>query len=449
MPNLTLQICQNQRWEDALTLEFPSPELGPGGPIKASYHTAYAAASLNRETDASLPCSLTFPPSLFDVQTRNSWFNWVDDIRPAGASERYWVNTLGLGHLRESQRAFSLLQQGTIAPIGNLRIKEALPQRLTVSELRVMRFATAQVVERDGDFLAYAQAMGAAAGGATGAGGDAPKFLLRVSPQDEVWIDTYQDDFNQSDAHYLVKFPRNKRTADDCDILRAEFHYYHELQYLGINTINTDGMRLIEGERYPSLWLPRFDREIFPQGQTQVYGVESIYAIAEKPPASALNHFDVIRQIVDKLGVYPHFDRGGFIREWVRRDFLNVVFGNTDNHGRNHAFLKTPTALALSPIYDFAPMKVDSEGVMRSITWGSPFEEGANFNWRQICAVVAEKHSADTDELRLFGDLQQLAAKLAGLRARLDNRGVPKRILDYPSLHFATLEQKLKQWGLV
>ncbi|MDZ7925548.1 MAG: hypothetical protein U5M23_16200 [Marinagarivorans sp.] len=71
-----------------------------------------------------------------------------------------------------------------------------------------MRFSVQQVVERDSDFLSYAQAMGASAGGATGAGGEAPKFLLRVNsqhvnPLDEVWIDTYQDDFNQPDHHYL------------------------------------------------------------------------------------------------------------------------------------------------------------------------------------------------------------------------------------------------------
>lgn len=417
--------------------------------MKASYDTSYAAACLNREVDASLACSLTFPPSLFDVQTRNSWFSWIDDIRPAGASERYWADHLNLGHLTASQRVYDLLWQGTIAPIGNLRIKEALPERPPGSKLNEMRFTVAQVAERDGDFLSYAQTMGAAVGGATGAGGEAPKFLLRVSPQEEVWIDTYQDDFSQTDAHYLVKFPRNKRTADDCDILRAEFYYYHELQGLGINTIHTAGMRLIEGERYPSLWLPRFDREISPQGQVQVFGVESIYAITERPAASALNHFDVIRQVVNKLGTYPQFDSGGFIGEWLRRDFLNVVFGNADNHGRNHAFLKTPTVLALSPIYDFAPMKADPEGIMRSITWGSPFEEGAHFNWRQICAEVAAVYSAETDERKLFGDLQQLAAKLVGMRARLEHRGVPKRILDYPSLHFATLEQKLEQWELI
>lgn len=56
-----------------------------------------------------------------------------------------------------------------------------------------------------------------------------------------------------------MKFPRGQRTTIDNDILRAEYHFYHELAALGVATIDTQGMRLIEGERYPSLWLPRFD----------------------------------------------------------------------------------------------------------------------------------------------------------------------------------------------
>ena len=58
----------------------------------------------------------------------------------------------------------------------------------------------------------------------------------------------------------VVKFPRGKRLADDQDILRAEYCYYQELAALGIPTIDTNAMRLVEGARFPSLWLPRFDR---------------------------------------------------------------------------------------------------------------------------------------------------------------------------------------------
>jgi len=449
MQILTLQICLNQQWHDALILEFPNAEQGFKGAISASYTREYALACINNPTEPLFACSLNFPPDLFQTYRQSTWFSWLDDIRPAGSSERYWAQQLGVSHLTESQRAFTLLQHGTIAPIGHCRIKEALPARVGGSQLEAMRFSLDQVAERDSDFLNYAQAMGAASGGATGAGGEAPKFLLRLTPQDEVWIDTYQDDFEKADAHYLVKFPRNKRTQDDCDILRAEFYYYHELSALGVNAIATQGMRLIEGKRYPSLWLPRFDREFNAQGQLMLHGMESVYSVLSKPPATAMRHLDVVAQIVTKFAKFPNFDAQQFVREWLIRDFLNVVFGNTDNHGRNSAFLKTQTSLALSPVFDFAPMKADPEGSMRTITWGPPLEEGGNFNWQAITQNLEQTVPDAANADSLLREIQQMAHKLVGLQARLAERGVPRRILEYPAIQMAALDKKLEQWGLL
>ncbi|MCG2937648.1 type II toxin-antitoxin system HipA family toxin, partial [Escherichia coli] len=79
-------------------------------------------------------------------------------------------------------------------------------------------FTVADVADRNIDFLEYAQQMGAISGGATGAGGEAPKLLIRVSPEQQLWIDTYQQNFEQPDQYYLVKFPRNNRSEIDCNI---------------------------------------------------------------------------------------------------------------------------------------------------------------------------------------------------------------------------------------
>ncbi|MDO9777454.1 type II toxin-antitoxin system HipA family toxin, partial [Glaesserella parasuis] len=89
-------------------------------------------------------------------------------------------------------------------------------------------FEIDDVINRQADFLEYANQRGAMAGGATGAGGEAPKLLLRQTATQQVWIDNLQQG-DAADDFYLVKFPRGKRSAIDCDILRAEFHYYHEL----------------------------------------------------------------------------------------------------------------------------------------------------------------------------------------------------------------------------
>lgn len=448
--NLTIQIFQNAQWQDAALLEVPEPAEGRQGLALLSYHPQSYAIEHFEEDDVSA-CSMNLPVSLMDIYRSRPWFTFLDDIMPAGASRRYWVNALGIGHLTGRQQDFQLLAKGTIAPVGNLRIKESVPEKISGSQLASMCFQMEDVVERHTDFLEYAQAMGAASGGATGAGGEAPKLLLRCSPENQIWIDTWQDDLTNTDQHYLVKFPRGKRSVDDCDILRAEFHYYHELAAMGVDTINTDAMRLLEGSRYPSLWLPRFDIT-FVNGQLQRYGLESIYSLLGKEPGSYLNHFSALQETAKKLldqhrvaNLGEEFDVAAFVVEWVRRDFLNVVFGNSDNHGRNTSLIKRPDGITLSPVYDFAPMKADPEGIVRSTTWGAPYEEGGQFDW----IAIANALSAWVAPALLIQELRELAKKIQGLPERLAARGVPERLLNMPTLGFSVLDKKLAAWHLL
>ena len=48
-------------------------------------------------------------------------------------------------------------------------------------------------------------------------------------------------------------------------------------------------------------------------------------------------------------------DVGRNLRELYRRVAFNVIFGNTDDHFRNHGFLLTPKGWTLSPAYDINP----------------------------------------------------------------------------------------------
>lgn len=48
-------------------------------------------------------------------------------------------------------------------------------------------------------------------------------------------------------------------------------------------------------------------------------------------------------------------DAGQNLRELYRRVAFNVMFGNTDDHFRNHGFLLTPKGWTLSPAYDINP----------------------------------------------------------------------------------------------
>lgn len=446
---LTVQTFLQGKWQDAAQLTLANPQQGHSGESLLGYHPqAYALEYLGRDDLAA--CSLRLPVDLMQTYRRTPWFGFLDDIMPAGASRRYWVNHLGIGQLPPNQQDAQLLAQGTIAPVGNLRIKEALPSAPSGSQLEQMRFSVTDVIERHTDFLEYAQAMGAASGGATGAGGETPKLLLRASPIEGIWIDTWQENITNQDQHYLVKFPRGKRTQDDCDILRTEYHYYHELQALGMDTIDLGAMRLLEGEQYPSLWLPRFDVS-FHTGLCERYGLESIYSLLGKAPGSFLNHFSVLRELipllqqqhaVQELG--QNFDQAAFVCEWVKRDFLNVIYGNSDNHGRNTALIKRPQGIWLSPIYDFVPMKADPEGVTRTTTWGSPYEEAGRFDWLAIAHALNDLVEPE----QIIDELRQLATQLRGLRERLAARGAPVQLLAKPTFGFDFLDEKLKRWQL-
>lgn len=446
---LYVEIYHSGQWHQAAVLELLQADKGRQGAVRLIYDQTYALNWMFRDDEHA--CSLNLPVELMLHHTAGQWFGFMEDIVPAGASRRYWIMRLGIGHLSQGAQDSLLLEKGSIAPVGNMRIRNALPSRDAFDLLENRRFDLDDVVERQVDFLDYAQEMGAASGGATGAGGEAPKLILRCSEDDKVWIDTWQDDPANSDSFYLVKFPRGKMSSIDCDILRAEFHFYHELDLLGVDSISVNRMRLIEGSRYPSLWLPRFD-VAFVNKQIQRFGLESVYSILNKEAGSFLNHFDVLQQLAVKLSSQHRvvekgssFDQQGFVSQWLQRDLLNVIFGNSDNHGRNIAFLKTPEGINLAPVYDFAPMKADPEGVIRTMKWGAPYEQGGEFNWQAITAQL----ESIADSERLMDDLRSLAVQLIGLRQRLKERGVSEQLLTMPAMGMTRIESRLQRWGLI
>lgn len=446
---LTVQIHFDQAWHDAAELSFPVPEQGTRGPSRLRYTTDYAVERLFQ--DDLHACSLLLPVELMLTHESPRWFGFLDDIMPAGASRRFWVDYLSLHGLPAGQQDVELLAHGTIAPVGNLRIKEAVPDATAKKALEERRFPMQSVIERQVDFLEYAQQMGAASGGATGAGGEAPKLLLRLTENDQVWIDTWQDDRHCPDLPMLVKFPRGNRSNDDCDILRAEFHYYQELASLGVATIDTAQMRLIEGERYPSLWLPRFDMQ-YLDGAWIRYGLESVYSLMAAAPGSFLRHGETLRHLVSQLHAQYRVREGGeafdstsFVLEWVKRDLLNIAFGNSDNHGRNTALLKRPEGIWFAPVYDFAPMKADPEGVTRTTQWGAPLEIGGEYDWPAIAESLVDVVSPE----HVMEELRTLAARLEGVDERLAGRGVPARILDMPAVGLRTINTRLNRWGLL
>ncbi|MCT7942969.1 type II toxin-antitoxin system HipA family toxin [Shewanella holmiensis] len=445
---ITIQINYAFEWHDVATIEFA--EHLDSSFCRLDYETDHVFAHYNEFAETA--ASVILPNDTMPYRNNKSWFRFLDDIMPAGSSRKYWLRTLRLLDKDKLTRNFILLSQGTIAPIGNIRVKESVPANIT-NPIPVM-FSVEDVCRLEVDFIEYAQANGAAAGGASGAGGAAPKLLLRCDPYDRVWIDTFQDNPSNLDTRYLVKFPRGS-TSIDHDILRAEFHFYHELKALGFDTIPTDEMRLIESNRGPSLWLPRFDVVTIDNKQ-QLLGMESVYSVLDIAPATMMEHGEVIRALIDVFTLksdnsvtttFLDAEDGiaAFVIEWVRRDLLNIAFGNSDNHGRNTSFIKQDNHVSLAPIYDFAPMKADPEVVSRTFIWGEGLELGGQYDFVKIANSLADF----IEPKRLLDALAKTAIELVELKQKLEKRGVPLSILTFPSMGYEHLAKKFKTWKLL
>lgn len=90
-------------------------------------------------------------------------------------------------------------------------------------------------------------------------------------------------------------------------------------------------------------------------------------------------------------------------------------------------------------------MKADPEMVPRTMTWGSPLEEGGHYNWQRIAERLADL----VEPSLLLAELGKLARQLTGLKLRLQNRGVPERIIRMPVMGFDYLDEKLQGWQLL
>ena len=155
MKNLTIQALINSQWLDIAELQIMQPEKGAASLSELEYNLDYAIKHLDKRDECA--CSLSLPIHLFAKHESKKWFGFLDDIVPSGAARRYWLSYLGLNHLSHAEQDIILLEKGTIAPVGNLRIKEALPLKNPESTLHLRQFTVTDVVNRQAEFLEYAQ----------------------------------------------------------------------------------------------------------------------------------------------------------------------------------------------------------------------------------------------------------------------------------------------------
>lgn len=440
MYQMTLQVFAEGHWHDAMRLEFPEPQKGFEGPCRFAYKSEYLVENLD---DIQLPFSKAVSaryPLDWEITFLKAAPAFLHDIAPAGAAKRFLMARTGRQKPEGMDSDLFLLGHSTPAPVGNMRVKESVE---ALGDGVPIGFPRQEVIIRDHAFLDYAYEQGAAIGGASGAGGEAPKLLMAENAKGLLYPDAILDDADVA-QHWFIKFARNKATQTDQDILRSEFHYYKALQHLGIETVAAEGLALEEAEK-PSLWMHRFDRRVTERGVERL-AVESIYSMANVLiPGAEMSHLEVIQLLVDqwkKVGQYGQIT--DLVAEYLRRDLINKVLGNSDNHGRNTSVIREQAALRLAPIYDLAPMVMDEEGIVRTTRWPGPLEAGGKICWRGVCDAL----TGVVDPEEAFERLRKDADHLRALPDILVAGGLPSATLNHPHIPLGKLDQRLQEWGL-
>ena len=438
--NLTLQLFTDGNWRDVMRLEFEQPELGQNSPCSFAYDQHYLVDHLHALGCATAQSVSARIPLAWDLFSTPGMPAFLLDILPAGAARRFLLARLAIPEKENASADLTLLQRCTPAPIGHLRIKESFE---ALAQGNSLGFDRAEVIARDSRFLEYAYEQGAAVGGATGAGGEAPKLLLAEDAAGLMHPDATLDDA-QVLQHWFVKFSRNKANETDRTILRSEFCYYQALERIGVNVVSCDGMRLEEA-RKPSLWMKRFDRRVDERGVTRL-AVESVYSLADVTrPGSYMSHVQAVAALADAWSANGQQDDiPQMVAEYLRRDLINQILGNSDNHGRNTSILRDQTRLMLAPIYDLAPMVMDEEGVTRTTKWPDPIERAGEVDWLAACHSLAAWANPD----QVFDGLRNDAQRLLALPDLLSDVGLPSQTFKHPRIALARLNATLNNWGL-
>lgn len=395
----TIEIYRDGRWQPAAILTPDQPPQGYRGRASFEYLTEYAVDYAGPEMAATAGLSCRYPVD-FDLHRDPHWPAFVLDIMPTGFGRRQWLEQLELADGPNAD--WSLLLHGTAFPPGNLRVAEAVAAKrldtrvpTATGDLVPMSdhpgFSREEVIARSDAFVEYAFQHGIYAAGGSDVQGVAPKLLL-AQHRDGAWHAEGRLPDAAVVAHWLVKRPRGN-TAADRKVLRNEAAYMRVAGALGLRT---------HGELTwvnDCLFIPRFDR-IVPDGVLQRLGMESLASLANVAEYGARIPHDVLCEAIIRYCSNPASD----LLEYIQRDILNVVMGNKDNHARNTVVLRYEDGtVRLSPVFDFAPMYLDPEGIARVCRWDGDAEEAGVPNWAVVVARYREHLEDPVPALGDFG----------------------------------------------
>ncbi len=400
---LTLQTHFYGQWHHSATLELKDDAAGYQGASIVDYDLDYFVTVASAEFAGGKTVrdhralSVRYPVDLENRYSR-SWPPFLLDLMPQGHARRKLAEHLSLA---ESLRAsdLPLLLRSATGGIGNIRIKEAAEaetERLRGVERQGV--TEAEILERSDRFMEVADRFGMLASGSSGLQGEWPKVSMTQANDGLYYPDSFVTD-DEAVRHVIVKLVRSNEPVDRL-ILEGEALYSRIAQEIGLN--------VDEPSTYAEsvLIIPRFDRKKKEGGGTVRLGQESLVSAIGIADFGHVGSHEAYIDVLRQYSATPFAD----IVEYLKRDIANLALGNPDNHGRNSALSKHQDGtIRLSPLFDFAPMRLAKEGIVRSTRWAMMRDGGRDHlpDWKRICAELIpdpDEQNALAAELSVFAE---------------------------------------------
>ena len=218
---------------------------------------------------------------------------------------------------------------------------------------------------------------------------------------------------------YVAKFP-SKKDLENTELIE---HFSHRLAATaGISVAKTRTIKISKDRDL--LLSERFDRS--SEGKRIHFAsAMSLLGLEDGAGSSTGNgYLDIVDFILQGC-----VDAGKNLRELYRRVAFNVMFGNTDDHFRNHGFLLTSKGWTLSPAYDINP----GEKSYQCLLIDQYTEES------DIKALLSACNNYMLEEQEASGIIEEVRTAIKDWRKTATALQVPTKILEPYSMRWDNL----------
>ncbi len=320
-------------------------------------------------------------PDLFGSKIFKAWLDSQEQKNISVLEQLAYVGNRGMGAIEYSP----VVELPKNANIDLSEIIEVLKEVLDLKKSRKQK-------NLDHQALLNIFKIGSSAGGAR------PKIIISEHKQNGKVIPgdlEYSNDYH----HYLVKLAIDEEIGYPREIV--EYCYYRLIKNTGIRMMDS---KLIENRHFATL---RFDRQ---NGEKQhVLTASGMTGWDYKSPKDS--SYENLFKLCSFLKI-PHAQ----VEELFKRMVFNVVYGNIDDHLKNHSFIYNRTAdswelapayditFALNPLTNFKnPNRALSiNGKRNKISLQDVYQIADSYTIKNPAGIVKEIQSHKKELLKLF-----------------------------------------------